>query len=199
MQRVYKYAMLAVFCLSLAYAQSGVAKGDKSRDQNQCCCQEVTCNEASDHPARFVGTYLRTDVTSEGVSTPLFSLNADGTVVGTSGEALLRFVSEGTFGPLFGNWKYIGNHQVLVLQIGWQALDTPRFQEYSALRFTYLIDFSSSLNSPRITARAITVIDPPFPSSALLDPNVGITINDPITPRQLQRVCAFGSDLLRTQ
>lgn len=201
MNKIYQFAMLAVFCLSLVSTQNAEAKSahNKLKHRNDaCCCKEFTCNEAKDHPERFVGTYLRTDALTEGFAMPLYTLNADGTVVGTQGEALIRFVTEGTFGPLFGNWKYIGNEQVLVMAIGWSAIDTPETQQFSGARLTFIVDFSKSLNYPMIVARSTVSIDPPFPSALLLDPNAGTVIfNDPITPRQLQRVCAFSSDLTR--
>ena len=124
-------------------------------------------------------------------------MNENGTAIVYFGEALINYVTAGTVSPSYGNWKYIGNHQVLVLTLDYTGLDTPTEDSFFASRSTMILDFSESYNSPTIIARS-SVSLAGVPSALYLDPNAGtVAFNGSIAPRQLKRICAFASDLNR--
>ena len=149
------------------------------------------------HPQEYVGIYFRSDVVSSDQSNPIVTLNADGTAILYYGFALDHYVTEGTVSPGYGNWEYSGDGKVLVMTLSYTALDTPAESFELVARDTFIIDFSCSLDFPLLVARSLVEL-PVLPSCDYSDPNAGTVIfNDPIAPRQLERVHAFGSDLYR--
>lgn len=186
----FKKSLLLLFaCLMVAYAFEAFA---------DCKHKEKTCNCPRKHPSKYVGVYYRSDVIDVNLaSLPIITLNEDGTAIIYFGEALINYVSSGTISPEYGNWQPIGNHQVLVLVLGYSAIESSTENSFYATRSTMILDFSESFNSPTIIARAIVSLAGVLPAF-YLDPNAGTIIaNNPIVPRSLKRICAFASDLDR--
>ncbi len=186
-----KNVLLILACLMVTYASEAFAEHRH---------HEKTCNSSRNHPSKYVGVYFRSDALPGPVSQslPIITLNENGTAIVYFGEALINYVTAGTLSPNYGNWKYIGNHQVLVLTIGYFAIENSTENNFYATRSTMILDFSESLNSPTIIARSVVSLEG-VPPTLYLDPNVGtIIFTNPILPRQLQRICAFASDLTRT-
>lgn len=184
-----KNLLLLFACLMVAYASEAFAS---------CKHQEKTCNSSRKHPSKYVGVYYRSDVVDPpSQSLPIITLNENGTAIVYFGEALVNYVSAGTISPGYGNWKLIGNHQVLVFTLDYTAIDTATDNSFSAERSTMILDFSESLNTPNIVARSVVSLAG-VPAALYLDPAAGTVIfNSPITPRPLKRICAFSSDLNR--
>ena len=162
-------------------------------------------NSPKNHTLKYVGVYYRADIPADArnFSIPYITLNEDGTAIVYFGEALIDYVTQGTISPSYGNWKELRNNQVLVLTLDVSAQEdpnaTPPINNFSPGRSTLLLDFSQSLNSPTIIARALVDLTG-VPSSEWLNPSAGTLItNAPLTaPRQLKRICAFASDLNRS-
>ncbi len=186
-----KNLLLALACLMVVYASEAFA---------DCKHKEKTCNSSRNHPSKYVGVYYRSDALPGPViqNLPIITLNESGTAIVYFGEALISYVTTGTLSPQYGNWKYIGNHQVLVLTIGYSAIENSTQNAFHAIRSTMILDFSESLNSPVIIAHSFVRLEG-VPPALYLDPNVGtvVTFTNTILPRQLQRICAFASDLNR--
>jgi hypothetical protein len=197
-----KGLMLAALSLMLGYSSLAVADCGGG-----CFSTKKTCNSPKNHPEKYVGVYFRSDVPGGDagllVSLPVLTLNVDGTAILYVGESLIDFVTGGTNSPFYGNWQVLSHKQVLVTVLGFFGQEDPNAEPpisiFSATRITYLLDFSQSLNSPTLIARS-TVDLTGLPSSEWLNPSAGTLLsNTPITPRQFQRICAFASDLTRTQ
>ncbi|MBA3604274.1 MAG: hypothetical protein H0W50_11715 [Parachlamydiaceae bacterium] len=186
------------------------SNSDKDRHGHKTCsnsdkesrCDKKTCNSSEKHSSKFVGVYYRSDLPANDLSSsmPIITLNETGTAIVYLGEALIDFVTGGTVSPTYGNWKELKNHQVLITTLGFFGLENPDAtppSQFGAQRLTFLLDFSD-LNSPTIIARAIVDLAG-VPSSNFLDRSAGtLLFNAPIAPRELKRICAFDSDLTRT-
>lgn len=84
------------------------------------------------------------------------------------------------------------------MTLGYNAIETSTENSFYAIRSTMILDFSKSLNSPAIIAQALVSLAGVLPAF-YFDPNAGtVLFNSPITPRSLKRICAFASDLDRT-
>lgn len=164
-----------------------------------CKHKEKTCNCSRKHASKYVGVYYRSDVINiNAQNLPVITLNEDGTAIIYFGEALFDYISSGTSSPEYGNWKPIGNHQILVMTLGYSAIETSTENSFSAVRSTMILDFSKSLNSPTIIAQALVSLAGVLPAF-YFDPNAGtVLFNNPIPPRALKRICAFATDLERT-
>ncbi|MBA2369823.1 MAG: hypothetical protein H0V82_12525 [Candidatus Protochlamydia sp.] len=191
---------LMLVALSLMLSYTSVAQADCT---NRLCGNNRTCNSSRNHPSKYVGVYYRSDVPVDRLtasSLPIITLNENGTAIVYTGEALFDFVTTGTLSPAYGNWQVLENRQVLVTAVGFFGVENPSDptqSQFGAERLTFILDFSHSLNSPTIVARSVVDLSG-VPSSQWLDPQAGtLRFNAPITPRQLQRICAFASDLTR--
>lgn len=201
---IFKSSLFILCAATLAYVP-GVVEGKEATS-----CHEKTCNGDKHHPEKFVGAYYRSDTTTlpDVQSRPMFILNENGVAESFDNIALYQYVTSGEVAPGFGNWQHIGKNQVLVMTLGTSAAEDPfkytandpncPASVYVVTRDTWILDFSKSLNSPQIIARSSVFFPADAPSALYLDPNAGTVLyNDPIEPRQLQRICAFASDLDR--
>ncbi len=212
MLKIVKTLMLAASCFMLTCTSVAVAK-DKCNDRCNDPCRDLspkerTCNSSKDHPSRYIGVYYRTNIPANiGVPldflNPLITLNANGTAIFYDGLSVKEFVTEGIQTPFYGNWQDIGNNQVLITVLGFFGAEvpdaTPPINDYQAIRQTFLLDFSQDINNPLLIARAVVDVTG-VPSSEWLTEGAGRLITNTFpTPRPLKRICAFSSDLSRTQ
>lgn len=205
MSNFMKKLLMGASCLMLTFVIEAQANSSEN-DQYFRHKKNKTCNSSNNHSSKYVGVYYRSDLPGNdsirNFSQPIITLNEDGTAIVYFGEALVDYVTDATISPTYGNWKEHKHKQIVVETLGFSAQQNPIVQPpidtFGATRSTLLIDFSQSLNSPQIIARALVDLTG-VPSSDWLKPNAGTLINNAaITPRQLKRICASASDLTRS-
>ncbi|MFN8770306.1 MAG: hypothetical protein ACK5Z5_07450 [Neisseriaceae bacterium] len=153
--------------------------------------------------ASIAGSYFRANVFDALIqNNSMIQLSADGNAISFAGEALIKYVSSGTFAPSYGNWK-CKDGKVIVTTIGYTAKQAEK--SFVAIRDTFVFEFKSFDMSHPLLMQLSSVELPAAPTNNFLKPTAGTLLfssvypPNPSFPRPYEKIEAFDSDLYRTQ